>query len=239
MMCNDIFNVKDKDEAVRIQNKLKELIVKKAMFKNGEIKTVAGVDLAYWKQREEEYAVCCIVVIDYNTKKVLEKVHSVEKITFPYIPGCLAFRELPVVLTTIKKLDNEIDLYFFDGNGYLHPRNMGIATHAGIYLNKPTIGVAKSYYKIEDTDFILPENHIGAYTDIVIRNTVYGRTLRTQVDTKPIFISIGNFMDIDTATRLVKQFITKESHIPMPTRLADIETHLWRKIYQNSDVHLK
>ena len=67
----------------------------------------------------------------------------------------------------------------FDGNGYLHPRHMGIATHASFYLRKPTIGIAKHYYKIGDTDFIMPENQEFAFTDIVINEEIYGRVLRT------------------------------------------------------------
>jgi len=181
-----------------------------------------------------EYAVCCIVVIDYETNEVLEKAHTVSIIDFPYVPGCLAFRELPLVLETAKKLSHEPDLYIFDGNGYMHPRHMGIATHAAIYLKKPTIGVAKSYFKIGSTDFIMPENYDGAYTDIVINNEVYGRALRTHKDVKPIFVSVGNYIDLETATRIVNKFVNKESHIPVPTRIADLETHSMRNVYKNA-----
>ncbi|HRC82092.1 MAG TPA: endonuclease V, partial [Sedimentibacter sp.] len=97
------------------------------IYNYASLETVAGVDLAYWKEEDTEYAVCCIVVIDFNTKEVLENAHTQSKIDFPYIPGCLAFRELPLVLDTVEKLKVEPDLYIFDGNGYLHPRHMGIA----------------------------------------------------------------------------------------------------------------
>ena len=120
----------------------------------------------------EEFAVCCIVVIDYNTKEVIEKKHTKGKIDFPYIPGCLAFREMPLILETVEKLEIEPDLYVFDGNGYLHPRHMGIATHAGIVLNKPSIGVAKSYFKVHNTDYIEPNKEEGSYTDIIIKDEV-------------------------------------------------------------------
>ena len=112
------------------------------------IKTVAGVDLAYWKREEMEYAVCCIVVLDYQSHKVLEEKEYMDVVKVPYVPGCLAFRELPLFLGANRMLEHEPDVYFFDGNGYLHPRHMGLATHAGILLDKPTIGIAKSYYKI-------------------------------------------------------------------------------------------
>jgi deoxyribonuclease V len=116
---------------------------------------------------------------------------------------------------TAGKLKEEPDLYIFDGNGYLHPRHMGIATHASMYLKKPTIGVAKSYYKIGNVDFIMPENYDGAYTDIIINNEIYGRAIRTHKNVKPIFVSVGNYIDLETATEIVNRLVTPESHIPM------------------------
>ena len=138
---------------------------------------------------------------------MVEHQYAWGKIEIPYIPGCLAFRELPLVLKTVKKLEIEPDLYIFDGNGYLHPRHMGIATHASFDLRKPTIGVAKHYYKIGETDFIMPENQKFAFTDIVIKEEIYGRVLRTMKDVKPVFISVGNFIDLDQTTELVCEFV--------------------------------
>ena len=226
-------NIKDEKSAVELQNQLNKYVaIDKNLYTNKN-NTCAGVDLAYWMEGDTEYAVCCITVIDLTTKEIVENVHSAGKIEFPYIPGCLSFRELPLILETVKKLKKEPDLYIFDGNGYLHPRHMGIATHAAIYLNKPAIGVAKSYYKIFDTDFIMPDEAEGSYTDIIINDEVYGRVLRTHKGVKPVFISAGNFIDIDTSTEIVKSMVTKESHIPVPTRLADLETHKMRTLYKN------
>ena len=199
-----------------------------------KVKNIAGVDLAYWKENDIEYAVCCIAVIDFATKQIIEKKHSKGIIDVPYIPGCLAFREIELVLKTVKLLENNIDLYVFDGNGYLHPRHMGLATHAGILLDKPSIGVAKSYYKINDVDYIEPDNFDFAYNNIVIDNEIYGRVLRTHKNVKPVFLSIGNKIDIDTSTILIKELVEKESHIPIPTRYADLMTHEMRKQYRNS-----
>lgn len=217
------------EEFNQIQNSLKNRIETADKFDIKEIKTIAGVDLAYWKENETEYAVCCIVVIDFLTHKVIEKKHCSGEITVPYIPGYLAFRELPLVLKTAEMLDNIPDIYMFDGNGYLHPRHMGIATQASFDLNKPTIGVAKTYYRADKkTDFIMPDILQGSYTDIVIDNEVYGRTLRTHTNVKPVFLSIGNYISIDTAMKITMQLVDKESHIPIPTRLADLETHIKR-----------
>ena len=195
------------------------------------IKNVAGVDLAYWNKKGNEYAVCCIIVLNYETQEVVEKKYAVEKVTVPYIPGCLAFRELPVFLKVYKTLDTDVDIFFFDGNGYLHPRHMGVVTHAGIIINKPTIGIAKSYLKINNTEFCMPAMKALSYTDIKIDNEIYGRVLRTQSGVKPVFLSIGNKIDLDTAMEITNTLVTKDSHIPLPTRLADIMTHEIRKKY--------
>lgn len=198
------------------------------------IRYVAGVDLAYWKKDDEEHAVCCIVVIDYLTKEIVERKYVSEKIDVPYIPGCLAFREVPLFLKTYEKLETNVDVLFFDGNGYLHPRHMGLATHAGIETSKPTIGVAKSYYKIDNVDFVMPETEANSYTDIVIAGEVYGRVLRTRTGVKPVFISVGNKIDLDTAMHLTISLAESDSHIPIPTRQADIMTHEVRKIEEGS-----
>ena len=117
----------------------------------------------------------------------------------------------------------------FDGNGYLHYSHMGIATHASFYLEKPTIGIAKSYLKIKNTEFVMPENSAGSYTDIVIKGEVYGRVLRTRKDVKPVFVSCGNWIELDTAVNISMNFINGESRLPVPVRLADLETHIMRE----------
>ncbi|MCZ2258352.1 endonuclease V [Sporosarcina sp. G11-34] len=194
-----------------------------------DIKYCAGVDLAYWVEGEIEWGVCSIVVIDYETKNVVEKTYSVGQITVPYIPGYLAFRELPLVLEAAQKISNVPDLFIFDGNGYLHPRHIGIATHAAFFLNKPTIGVAKSYFKIDNADFEMPENQASSYKEIKVQNEVYGRVLRTHKDVKPIFISCGNEIDLETTTEVILNLIDKESRLPIPVRLADLESRLLRR----------
>lgn len=223
------FDVYEESKFINIQNDLKKKIVLKNTFDKNNIKLVAGVDLAYWEENNKQYGTCCIVVIDYNTKEVVEKVNSVGEIKVPYIPGFLAFRELPLVIEASKKLVSEPDIFIFDGNGYLHFNHMGIATHASFFLDKPTIGVAKSYLKIDGIDFDMPEDKEGAYTDIVIKEEVYGRVLRTKKAIKPIFISVGNYIDLETTMEIVLNLINNESRLPIPTRLADLETHVSRR----------
>ncbi len=218
------------EEFLRQQNELRDKIEPTDKFDMDSVKLIAGVDLAYWNKGDDEYAVCCIVVIDKDTHEVIEKQHYSGKIEVPYMPGFLAFRELPLILKTVELLETSPDIFIFDGNGYLHPRHMGIATHASFYLNKPTIGIAKTYFRVDKkTDYTEPDNYAGSYTDIVIDGEIYGRALRTHKDVKPIFVSIGNFVSLDTACTLALKLTDKESHIPIPTRLADLETHIARE----------
>ena len=217
------------------QNELRDKIEPVDKFEIRDLKLVAGVDLAYWTSGDDEYAVCCIVIIDMQTHQVTEKKQFLGRIEVPYMPGFLAFRELPLILKTAALLESTPDLFIFDGNGYLHPRHMGIATHASFYLNKPTIGIAKTYFRVDQkTDYTEPENEAGSYTDIVIDGEVYGRALRTHKDVKPVFISVGNYISLDTACTLALQLTEKESHIPLPTRLADLETHIAREAARES-----
>lgn len=196
-----------------------------------KIRYIAGVDVAYTKLGIQEYGCCSIVIIDYNTLKVLETVEYIGKVDVEYIPGFLSFRELPLILETSKKIQTLPDIFIFDGNGLLHPEKMGIATHASFYLNKPCIGVAKNFFRSEENlDFEMPDNNIGASTNIInSTGEILGISLRTRKDCKPIFVSVGNYMTLENAKTIVMNCITKESRVPIPTRIADIETHKLRK----------
>lgn len=228
----------NEERFLKIQNELQKKISLSDSFQISDLKTVAGVDLAYWNIEDIEYAVCCIVVIDYTTHEIIEKKQYSGKIDVPYIPGFLAFRELPLVLKTAELLEMQPDLFIFDGNGYLHPRHMGIATHASFYLHKPTIGIAKTYFRVDKkTDYVEPDQTAGSFTDIVIDGEVYGRALRTHENIKPVFVSVGNEISLDTACMIALNMTDRESHIPIPTRSADLETHTAReserkKMYQ-------
>ncbi len=212
-----------------LQEQFRDKIELTNNFDPKAIKLVAGVDIAYWIESGIDYGVCCIVVIDYHSKKVVEEVSFSGTISVPYIPNFLAFRELPLVLETVKRLQTKPDIYMFDGNGYLHIRHMGIATHASFYLNTPTIGVAKQYLKIKNTDFIQPKNKKGAYTDIEIEGEIYGRVLRTRENVKPVFVSCGNWIDLDTATQITLHLVENNSRVPASTRYADLATNRERK----------
>ncbi len=218
---------KMQEQFLKQQNEFRDKIVLTDTFDIDNLRLAAGVDLAYWKDDNgNEQAVCCIVIIDCTTHEVIEKKHFAGRIEVPYMPGFLAFRELPLVVKTAELLETKPDIFIFDGNGYLHPRHMGIATHASFYLNKPTIGIAKTYFRVDKkTDFIMPDNDAGSFTDIIIDGEVYGRALRTHSGVKPVFVSVGNNISLDSACKIALTLTDKESHIPVPTRLADLETH--------------
>ena len=221
----------DEASLINIQQTLKRKISINNNISN--INIVAGVDLAYFKIKEKEYATCVIALIDYSTKELLDYVYEIGEVNCPYIPGCLAFREMPLFIKTHNKLIKEKniypDIYMFDGNGTLHPRKMGLATHAGFLLNKPTIGVAKTYFKVNNHEFIMPENEKGAFTPINIDNEICAVAYRSHKDVKPIFISMGNNINMDNAIDITQQMITKISRVPAPTRHADIIANDIRK----------
>ncbi len=236
-----LISVKDfpglgEDECIAIQNELSEELVQSCPFAFDEIRTVAGVDLAYWS-KSVEYAVCCIVIIDVESRRITEKRWSAGRVDFPYVPGCLAFRELPLVVETAAKLAQKPDVYLFDGNGVLHPRRMGLAAHASFYLNAPTVGIAKHYFRVDGAELTEPNSEKGSVSDIVLsqgNGELLGRVVRTQSGVKPVYVSVGNRMDIDTAVRLALTLTDNESRVPIPTRYADIETHIMRKELQNN-----
>ncbi|PIC62840.1 endonuclease V [Sporosarcina sp. P13] len=219
------------DQCKFIQYDLSKKLLLENTFHIEAIKLIAGVDLAYYDVQGVEYGICCVVVFDFQAKLAIEKTYSTGEVTMPYIPGYLAFRELPLVVQAVKKLSCTPDVFMFDGNGILHPRKMGIATHASFFLNKPCIGIAKSYLKIDDTNFIEPKNEENAFEDIIVKNEVYGRVLRTHIHVKPIFVSCGNYIDLETASNITLCLITKESRLPIPVRLADLETKRLKRLF--------
>ena len=215
-------------ECIAIQRQLAPLTVQRGPLTAWSVRTAAGVDIAYWQEGETERAVCCIVVIDCETGQVVEKRHAAGTVSVPYRPGCLAFRELPLVLEAAEGLSSLPELYLFDGNGILHPRGMGLATHASFYLNAPTAGLAKHYFRVEGASLTQPQAAAGSYSDIVKDGAVLGRALRTHQGVRPVYVSVGNRVDIDTVTALALRLTDRESRIPRPTRLADLETHIMR-----------
>jgi len=140
------------------------------------------------------------------------------KIVFPYIPGLLSFRELPLILSACEKLSSVPDLVLVDGQGIAHPRRMGLASHLGLLLDKPTVGCAKSrlcgYHD-------MPGVEPGSYAELIDKDEVVGVALRTRCGVKPVYVSIGHKVDLQTARNRVLE-CCRGYRLPEPTRLAHL-----------------
>jgi deoxyribonuclease V len=197
----------------------------------GTIRTVAGVDAAFiltgsqafkkasrWeKMREANRAIGCVVVFRYPEMVEVERAHAVVRLEFPYVPGLLSFREVPALLAALKKLKVQPDLLFCDGHGYAHPRRMGLASHLGVWLDRPTIGCAKSIL-IGTTGELKKE--AGSWTELVDGGESIGAAVRTRAGVRPVYVSQGNRVSLETAIRLTLE-VTDGLRIPRPTREAD------------------
>lgn len=201
------------NEARRIQEDLKDRIDCKDSIKLNKINTIAACDASFKNGSVKG----CVCVFTYPSLKMIETVSCKMKVRFPYIPGLLTFREGPVILRCLGRIRQEPDLVIFDGQGIAHPKRMGIATHLGIILDKPTIGCAKSllYGK-----YILPGIKKGSYTYILNdKNDVIGACLRTRDNIKPVFVSYGYKISLETSVKLILSCVTKY-RIPEPVRSA-------------------
>jgi len=198
--------------AIQIQENLRKRII----LRNNPIKIrkIAGVDVAF----SDNEAVCAICVFDFPGLNLIEAVKAKIRIPFPYVPGLLTFREGPAILTAFRRLQNNLDLILFDGQGICHPRRMGIATHLGIILDIPSIGCAKSHlygvYKI-------PKDNKGDFSYIYDRSTkeVLGAVLRTRQQVKPLFVSCGHRISLKQTIKVILKLCPKY-RIPQPLRYA-------------------
>lgn len=201
-------------EAVELQRELAHRVIREDDFPL-PVKTVAGIDLGYDVAANFSRAV--VAVLGFPSLEVIETQEALSPIQFPYIPGLLSFREIPVVIEAIEKLKNIPDLILYDGVGIAHPRRFGIASHVGVVTDIPTIGVAKSLLvgKYEN----LGEER-GSIAPIMNRGEHIGTALRTRTSVKPVFVSIGHRISLETAVEYVRQCTTKY-RLPETTRIAD------------------
>jgi len=146
----------------------------------------------------------------------VETVVAEEKTRFPYIPGLLSFREAPVCLEAVERLTGQPDLFMIDGQGVAHPRRLGLAAHLGLFLDKPTVGCAKS--RLIGT-YEEPGPEKGAYGLLHDGPEVIGAVVRTRSRVKPVFVSVGNKCTLEDAIRITLACAARY-RIPEPTRLA-------------------
>ena len=188
----------------------------------GEVRTVAGVDVAYDKNSNK--LVAAAVVLDACTLAVLDAatVEDVER--FPYIPGLFSFRELPPIAMALERLTTTPDLIICDGQGIAHPRRFGLACHLGVLFDVPTIGCGKTRLVGKADE---PGNNRGDFSALIDHGEVIGRLLRTQTGIKPVYISIGHKVSLPTACEWVLK-LTTQYRLPETTRQSDqqVRKHL-------------
>lgn len=199
-------------EAIKIQKDLKSNLSLKKSF--NKIDKIAGVDVSYYQNK----MIAGVIIFKFPNLKIIERQSFVASINFPYIPGLLTFREGPSILSAFKKIKNEPDIILFDGQGIAHPRRMGIATHLGLFLNRPTIGCAKSRLSGKYTSV---GEQKGDYTPLKEGEEVLGVVLRTRKGVKPIFLSPGHKIDLPNSIEIVLKCIVKY-RLPLPVREAHI-----------------
>jgi deoxyribonuclease V len=204
---------RDEAEAVAMQTELAGCVV--VADDGSPIETIAGLDIAYDKNGDT--AIATAVVMRRGDLEVLDEtiVHGASD--FPYVPGLLAFRELPLLLKAIEALSVTPDLYVCDGYGLTHPRRFGLACHLGVVLDAPAIGVAKNppHLPVE-----APAPERGAWTAITASGETVGCALRTQDGVKPVYVSVGHRSTLPTARDLVLELAPKY-RLPEPIRAAD------------------
>lgn len=211
-------------ELIDIQNSLKQKIVIKPFKKDFSL--ALAVDSSYSKKLDKIISVA--IIYDKREKKVTERQYSIGNVSFPYIPGFLSFREIDNTLKAVKAIKTSYEIIIVDGQGMAHPRNFGFASHLGVILDKPTIGCAKSRLVGE---FKTPENFKGAFSYLYQNSDKIGAVLRTKKDTKPIFISPGHMIDIDSSIEVILQ-LTDKFKLPEPIRSAHLFAEEVKKTWE-------
>lgn len=190
-----------------------------------EPELIAGLDCAFGEGGKRIFAAAVVLrrgaastpeELGMASFELVETASASMDVTFPYIPGLLSFREAPVCLAAVEKLENEPDVFLIDGQGIAHPRRLGLAAHLGLFLEKPTIGCAKS--RLTGT-FAEPAVEKGSHSPLYDGDEVIGAVVRTRSNVKPLFISVGHRCRLEDAIRLTLA-CTAKYRLPEPTRLA-------------------
>lgn len=185
-------------EAKAMQLEWASQVSQEAGFSLGGLRLVAGADVSYEKRAVDGYA--AIVVCTFPDLEVVEIASAAGEIAFPYIPGLLSFRELPLLEEAWKKLKRKPQVLICDGQGRAHPRRLGLASHAGLMLSVPAIGCGKSRLIGTHEE---PGNEKGSQTDLYDGEELIGKVVRTRKGVKPLYISIGHQVNLSLAVRLI------------------------------------
>ena len=178
---------------------------------------VAGADCAFSADKQTIFAAA--VVYDREARRIVDVAHAKRPAEFPYVPGFLSFREGPAIKQAFGALKHEFGAILFDGQGFAHPRRCGIASHLAIEFDRPGVGVGKSRLIGTSAN---PAAKAGSTAPLMDGEEQIGAVLRTQNGIRPVFVSVGHRVDLDSAVKLVLACCSRY-RIPEPTRQADIE----------------
>ena len=198
--------------AIDLQKTLATEVISNRPIVIESVHLVAGVDVSV----KDNISQAAVVVLRYPELDMIETALAQRPTPFPYIPGLLSFREGPVLEEAFQKLQHEPDVFIFDGMGIMHPRRIGIASHMGIWLQKPTIGCGKTHFLGQYDE---PAQERGAWSLVHHNGDVIGAVLRTRDGVKPVYISPGHLADLPTALDLVLR-CTPKYRLPEPIRQA-------------------
>jgi deoxyribonuclease V len=212
-------------EALELQLEL----AKQVVLRPGSVEKfrwVAGADVSWRRGSSLLYA--SVIVWDRLQNRLLEESFAALETEFPYVPGLLSFRELPVVLEAFRKLTIIPDAVLADGQGLAHPRGLGLACHLGLWLNLPTVGCAKSRLLGEAAD---PGPNPGNFEPLRYKGRTVGAVLRTRARSRPLYISPGHLMDLESSVKLT-QICLRRARLPEPTRRAHLSVGEYRRNHE-------
>jgi deoxyribonuclease V len=199
-------------EARRLQDELAPRVEAGPTLNLENVRYVAGADVSTAGDR----AYATVAVLSFPDLAVVEVQGHEARLTFPYVPGLLAFREIPSVAVALEKVETPVDVVIFDAQGLAHGKRMGLASHLGLFLEVPSVGCAKSRLV---GSYKEPGLEKGSATDLVHRGEIVGKVVRTRDGVSPVFVSVGNRVDLGSAVDLVLACCTKY-RLPEPTRQA-------------------
>jgi len=213
-------------EARRLQERLAAQVVEAAP-PGFRPRLVAGADMSH--RRGDPWLYGAVVLWDRETGRTVETATARTQASFPYVPGFLSFREGPVLLEAFGRLKRRPDAALFDAQGRAHPRSFGLACHLGLWLDLPSVGCAKTRLCGEPAE---PGPAPGDRTALLMRGRRIGTVLRTRHGSKPVFVSIGQRIDLESAEALVVGCLGGY-RLPEPTRLAHLAVNAFRRSCEN------
>ena len=209
-------------EAMEIQKRLASMVREEPLDLEG-LELVAGVDVSFSRGDKKGYA--AVVVMEYPSLRLVEVSGAEGVLGMPYIPGLLSFREAPLILKALERLQREPQVILVDGNGVAHPRALGIASHLGVLVDKPTVGCAKSRLLGHHSE---PGPKKGDWVPWFHEDRLLGAVLRTRKGVKPLYVSLGHRATLNDAIKLVLECCPKY-RLPEPIRAAHKEVNRLRQ----------